>query len=106
MLLQLRVTGADSAVALGVLGLSLLSITLSVIIAATLVRGYLQSPRDTGILVLAIGLFLLTTVPELLRIGLPTFTAVGTSARAVAVSGCQLVGLAAILWAIYGGESR
>jgi len=106
VLLQLRATGAEPAVALTVLALSLFSIILSVTIAGTLIRGYLAGPRSTDILVLAVGLLLLTTIPELLRIGLPTLTPVGTSARAVAVSGCQLVGLAAILRVIYGGAGR
>lgn len=103
---QIRATGADPWLAAGVLGLSTLSIVLSVLIAALLIRGYRRGPRHTGTLTLAVGLVLLTTVPEILRIGLPTFTAVDTVGRSIVTSGCELVGLGAVLWAVYGRGSR
>lgn len=55
---------------------------------------------------LAVGLLLLTTVPEVLRIGLPTFTGVDTVRRSVLVSTCELTGLGIILSSIYRGRSR
>ncbi|WP_254272966.1 hypothetical protein [Haloarcula marina] len=105
-LLQLRATGADPSIAVAVLALSLLSLVLSVVIAAVLVRGYRRGTGGTGLLALAVGLLLLTTVPELLRLGLPTLTAVDVVGRSVAVSACELSGLGTILWTVYGGGSR
>ena len=106
LLLQFNTTGGDLWLVVGVLVVSALSIFLSVLVAALLVRGYRRGPDHTGMLTLAIGLVLLTTAPELLRFGLPTFTPVGTVARSIIVSGCELVGLGTILWAVYGGGSR
>jgi hypothetical protein len=106
VLLQLRAPETEPSIALAVVVLTLLSITLSVAIAVVLVRGYRRGPGHAGMLRLAVGLLLLTTVPELLRIGLPTVTGVGTVGRSILVSGCELLGLGAILWAIYGGGSR
>lgn len=40
----------------------------------------------------------ITTVPELLRVGLPTLTSVGTVGRSVLVSGSELTGLGIIFW--------
>lgn len=101
--LGLGASGTEVWVAVGVLGLSVISLALSVVIAAVLVRGYRRSRGGSGMLLLAVGLLLLTTVPELLRIGLPTATGVGTVGRSVLVSGCELLGLGSVLWAIYGG---
>jgi hypothetical protein len=103
--LQFDATGGDLWLVVGIFVLSTLSILLSVLIAALLVRGYRRGPGHTGMLALAIGLILLTTVPELLRFGLPTFTPVGTVGRSILVSGCELAGLGTILWAVYGGGS-
>ncbi|WP_217641994.1 hypothetical protein [Halostagnicola kamekurae] len=86
--------------------LTLLSISLSVGIALVLIRGYRRGPGHPGMLYLALGLVLLTTVPELLRVGLPTLTGVGTAGRSVLVSGSELTGLGIILWTIYGGGSQ
>lgn len=105
-LLQLRATGTEPLIALAVLGLSVLSVCLSVVIAVVLVRGYRRGPDRTGMLWLAVGLILLTTVPELLRIGLPTVTGVGTVGRSILVSCSELLGLGTILWAVYGGGPR
>jgi len=71
-----------------------------------LVRGYRRGPGERELLVLAVGLLLLTTLPELLRVGLPTATGVGTVGRSVLVSGCELLGLGTILWVVYGGGSQ
>lgn len=104
--LQFSATGGKLWFAVGIFGLSALTILLSVLIAALLVRGYRRGPGHAGMLTLAVGLVMLTTVPEILRIGLPTFTAVGTVGQSILTSGCELVGLGAILWAVYGGGSR
>ncbi|MBX0286824.1 hypothetical protein [Haloarcula salinisoli] len=104
--LQLRATGTEPTVALAVVALSALAIALSLAIAAVLVQGYRRGPGQRDLLVLAVGLLLLTTLPELLRVGLPTATGVGTVGRSVLVSGCELLGLGTILWVVYGGVSE
>lgn len=99
----LQSAAVDPLVASAAVGLSVLSVLLSVAVAAVLVRSYRRGPGRTGTLYLAVGLLLLTTVPELLRIGLPTFTGVGTAGRSVLVSGFELLGLGTVLWTVYGG---
>jgi len=106
VVLQFRTTGTVPSVAVAVLALSVISLVLSVAIAAVLVRGYRRGPGRRGMLVLAVGLLMLTTVPELLRIGLPTATGVGSVGRSLLVSGCELLGLGAVLRAVYGGGAR
>lgn len=106
VLLQLRSPSSDPVIALTVVLLTLLSIFLSVGIALLLLRGYRRGPRHSGMLYLALGLILLTTVPELLRIGLPTLTNVGAVGRSVLVSGSEFTGLGIILWTVYGGGSQ
>lgn len=106
VLLQLRSPSADPVIALAVVGLTVLSISLSVVIAIVLLRGYRRGPGQPGMLYLALGLILLTTVPELLRVGLPTLTSVGTVGRTTLASGCELAGLGVILWTVYGGGSQ
>jgi hypothetical protein len=103
--LQVETTGADPLVALGVIVLSVVSVALSLAIALVLIRGYRRGPAHRGTLWLAAGLILLITVPELLRVGLPTATDVGSTGRSVLVSGCELLGLGTILWTVYAGET-
>lgn len=106
VLLQVRSSAADPLIAFAVIALSVLSVALSAVIAAVLVRGYRRGPGRTGMLYLAVGLLLLTAVPELLRLGLPTMTGVGDVGRSILVSGCELAGLGTVLWTAYGGGSR
>lgn len=106
LLAQVDTTGADLLIALGVLVLSAVSVVLSLTIAAVLIRGYRRGPAHRGMLWLAVGLIFLITVPELLRVGLPTATDIGSTGRSLLVSGCELVGLGTILWTVYGGEIR
>ena len=106
VLLQLEATGTDPFIALGVLILSVVSVVLSLTIAVVLVRGYRSGPAHRGMLWLAVGLIFLTTVPELLRVGLPTATNIGIASRSILISGCELFGLGTILWTVYGGEIR
>ena len=105
-LLQFSATGTAPPIAAVVVGLSVLSLVLSLAVAAVLVRGYRRGPGRRGMLVLAVGLVLLTTVPELLRIMLPSVTGIGVVGRSLLVSGCELLGLGAILRAVYGGGSQ
>ena len=106
LLLQLEATGANPFIALGVLVLSVVSVVLSLTIAVVLVRGYRHGPAHRGMLWLAVGLIFLITVPELLRVGLPTATGIGAVGRSILVSGCELFGLGTILWTVYGGEMQ
>ena len=103
---QAETTGADPFIALSVIVLSIISVVLSLTIAAVLLRGYRRGPAHRGMLWLAVGLIFLITVPELLRIGLPTATDIGSTGRSILVSGCELVGLGTILWTVYGGKIR
>jgi len=105
-LLQLGATGTDPLLALGVLILSVISVLLSLTIAVVLIRGYRQGPGHRGMLYLTVGLIFLITVPELLRVGLPTATNIGTVGRSMLVSGCELFGLGTILWTVNGGGIR
>jgi hypothetical protein len=105
-LLQLEATGTDPFIALGVFVLSVVSVVLSLTITVVLIRGYRQGPAHRGMLWLAVGLVFLITVPEVLRVGLPTATDIGTVGRSILVSGCELFGLGTILWIVYGGEMR
>lgn len=102
--LQLEATGTDPLVAIGVLVLSVVSVALSLTIAVVLVRGYRRGPARRGTLWLAVGLIFLITVPELLRVAVPTATDIGTVGQSILVSGCELFGLGTILWTVYGGE--
>jgi len=106
LFLQLEATGTDPVIALGVLVLSVVSVVLSLTIAVVLVRGYRRGPAHRGMLWLAVGLIFLITVPELLRVGVPTATDIGNVGRSILVSGCELFGLGTILWTVYGGEMR
>lgn len=106
LLLQLEATGADPFIALGVLALSVVSVVLSLAIAGILVRSYRRGPAHRGMLWLAVGLIFLTTIPEVLRVGLPTVTDLGSIGRSILVSGCELFGLGTILWIVYGGETQ
>ena len=106
LLVQLEATGTDPLIALGVLALSVLSVVLSLTIAVVLIRGYRRGPAHRGMLWLAVGLIFLITVPELLRVGLPTATDIGDVGRSILVSSCELFGLGTILWVVYGGGMR
>ncbi|OYR82534.1 hypothetical protein DJ84_10115 [Halorubrum ezzemoulense] len=101
---QFEATGTDPLLALAVLLLSVVSVVLSLLIAVVLIHGYRQGPSHRGMLLLAIGLILLITIPEVLRVGLPTATGVGTIGQSVVVTGCELLGLGTIVWTVYGGE--
>ena len=104
--LQFSTTDGNLWLAAAILGLSAVTVVLSVMIALVLVRGYRRGPGHRGMLALAVGLIFLTTVPELLRVGLPSFTTVGTINRSLLVSSFELLGLGTILWAIYGSDRR
>lgn len=74
---------------------------LSLYLALRLYRGYRQS-GSVEMLVLAIGLVLLTTVPMVLRFVLSNVPTIEPAWREVVATTAQLVGLVVILGVIYG----
>jgi len=99
--LQATATGGSPVVVvLLLLGLAVAA-GLSLLIAYEALRGY-RGSDDTGMLLLAAGIVLLTAVPNGLRIALPTFTGTAESLRVLVATGSELLGLACILLAIYG----
>ncbi|WP_227354322.1 DUF7521 family protein [Haladaptatus salinisoli] len=94
--------GSPLLVVLALLGL-LLTACLSLAVAYVVVRGYRRN-RNRGRLYLAAGLVLLTTGPILLQFVLATFTDVSSVVRAAAANASKLLGLGAVLYAIYGAE--
>jgi hypothetical protein len=99
--LQATATGGSPVVVvLLLLGLAVAA-GLSLLIAYEALRGY-RGSDDTGMLLLAVGIVLLTAAPNGLRIALPTFTGSSESLRVLVATGSELLGLACILLAIYG----
>jgi len=99
--LQATATGGSPVVVvLLLLGLAVAA-GLSLLIAYEALRGY-RGSDDTGMLLLAVGIVLLTAVPNGLRIALPTFTGTPESLRVLVATGSELLGLTCILLAIYG----
>ena len=98
--LQTSTGGSPLIVTLTLLGL-LVTVILSLVVAYLVVRGYRRN-RDRARLYLAIGLVLLTTGPILLQFVLTNFTDLSPSVRSATANTSKLVGLAAMLYAIYG----
>lgn len=97
--LQTATGGSPAVVALTLLGLFVTAV-LSLVVAYLLIRGYRRN-RDRARLYLGIGLVLLTTSPIVLQFVLTNAT-VSPGLRSVAANTSKLVGLAAMLYAIYG----
>lgn len=98
--LQTATGGSPLVVALALLGL-LATAALSLAVAYLVVRGYRRN-RDPGRLYLAVGLILLTAGPILLQLLLTNLTAVPAVGRSAAANASKLLGLGAMLYAIYG----
>jgi hypothetical protein len=99
--LQATATGGSPVVVvLAFLGLAVAA-GLSLLIAYHALRGY-RGSADTGMLLLAVGIVLLTAGPNALRIVLPTFTDVPGGTRVLVATLSELLGLGCILAAIYG----
>lgn len=92
--------GSPLVVALAFLGL-LLTTGLSLVVAYLVVRGYLQN-RNRARLYLAVGLVLLTTGPIVIQLVLTNVTGVSDVGRSAAANSSKLLGLGAMLYAIYG----
>ena len=98
-------TGGDPlVVTLALLGL-LVTAALALAVAYLLVRGYRRN-RDRARLYLAVGLVMLTAVPIVLQLVLTNFTDVSPVGRAAAANASKLLGLGAVLYAIYGVAGR
>lgn len=98
--LQTAVGGSPFVVALALAGL-LLTAVLSLVVASLIVRGYRRN-RDRARLYLAIGLILLVTGPIAIQLALTNVTAVSPVVRSAAANASKVLGLAAMLYAIYG----
>ena len=102
--LQTATGGSPTVVALTLAGL-LVTAGLALAVAYLLVRGYRRN-RDPARLYLAVGLVLLTTGPIALQLVLTNATDVSPVGRAAAANASKLLGLAAVLYAIYGAANR
>ncbi|KTG09367.1 hypothetical protein AUR64_16440 [Haloprofundus marisrubri] len=93
------VGGETAVVVVALLGF-VVALLLGIGVAYKLLTGYRRT-RTPEMLQLAVGLLLLTTVPILLRVLLPTFTGISPVSRSLLVSGCELSGLLVVLGVIY-----
>ncbi|MFC7189108.1 DUF7521 family protein [Halocatena marina] len=98
--LQTAIGGSPFIVVLVLLGL-FTTAALSLVVAYLVFRGYLRN-RDPARLSLAIGLVLLTTGPIVIQLVLTNLTPVSMVGRSVAANTSKLLGLGAMLYAIYG----
>ena len=102
VILQTAEGGSPIVVALALIGL-LVTAGLSLGVAYVLLRGY-QRNQNQARLYLALGLVFLTTGPILIQLLLTNFTAVSAVGRSAAANASKLLGLGAILYAIYGAS--
>lgn len=102
--LQTATGGSPFVVAVTLVGL-LVTAALAVVVAYLLVRGYRRN-RNRARLYLAVGLVLLTTGPIVIQLVLTNATEVSPVGRSLAANASKLVGLGAVLYAIYGVASR
>lgn len=102
LILQTAEGGSPLVVALALIGL-LVTAGLSLGVAYVLLRGY-QRNRNQARLYLALGLVFLTAGPILIQLLLTNFTAVSAVGRSAGANASKLLGLGAILYAIYGAS--
>lgn len=100
ILLQTSTGGSPIVVVLTLIAL-LVTACLSLGVAYLLIRGYHQN-RNRARLFLGLGLVLLTTGPIVLQFVLSTFTTLSPVLRSGLANASKLLGLGAILYAIYG----
>ncbi len=99
VVLQTAVGGSQLVVLLALAGL-LLAAGLSLVVVYKLFAGYRRN--GTGpMLILAVGLALLVTGPIFLRLAFANLLDVSPAAQSLATTASELLGLAAILYAIY-----
>jgi drug/metabolite transporter (DMT)-like permease len=92
--------GSPLVVILVLLGL-LLTAGLSLVVAYLVIRGYRRN-RNRSRLYLAIGLVLLTAGPIVIQLVLSNLTTMSQIGRSAAANASKLLGLGAMLYAIYG----
>ncbi|WP_327050875.1 hypothetical protein [Halomicrococcus gelatinilyticus] len=97
--LQTAAGGSETVVSLAIAGM-LLAVVLSLAVVYRLVSGYRRDGTRL-MLYLGVGLALLVTAPTVLRFLLPTFTDATPGARSLATTVFELLGLSAILYAMY-----
>lgn len=102
--LQTATGGSPLVVALTLVGL-LVTGVLALVVAYLVARGYRRN-RNRARLYLAVGLVLLTTGPIALQLVLTNFTDVAPVGRSMAANASKLLGLGAMLYAIYGVAGR
>lgn len=91
--------GSPLVVVLALVGLFVTAV-LSLVVASLVIRGYRRN-RDRARLWLGIGLILLTTAPIVLQLVL-TNIGISEVGRSAAANASKLLGLGAMLYAIYG----
>lgn len=99
VVLQTAVGGSATVVVLALAGL-LVATGLSALVVVRLVRGYRRN-GTRPMLYLGAGLGLLVTAPMVLRLVFANLVVVSPATRSLATAGLELLGLAAILYAIY-----
>lgn len=105
-MIEIEATGGPPAAIVLTVVIYACATGLSLVVAAMAYTGYRESGNRAQ-LVLAAGLVLLTTVPQTLRVILPTLTATTALERTVLTTASELCGLIAILYTIHGRpESR
>ena len=92
--------GSPLVIVLALLGL-LLTAGLSLVVAYLVIRGYRRN-RNRARLYLAVGLVLLTAGPIVIQLVLTNVTAMSQIGRSAAANASKLLGLGAMLYAIYG----
>jgi hypothetical protein len=97
--LQTSVGGSQTVVLLALVGL-LVAAGLSLVVVYRLLDGYRRN-GTRPMLVLGVGLALLVTGPIFLRLTFANLVSVSPSMRSAATTASELLGLAAILYAIY-----
>lgn len=97
--LQTSVGGSRTVVLLALAGL-LVAAGLSLAVVYRLFDGYRRN-GTRPMLVLGVGLALLVTGPIFLRLAFANLVSVSPAMRSVATTASELLGLAAILYAIY-----
>lgn len=96
-----QATGGSPTVVTLVFVSLLLTVVLSLVVAYLLLQGYRRN-RDAGRLALAVGLVFLTTVPFVAQFVLTNATSVPPVTRSAVANASKLLGLGAMLYAIYG----
>ncbi|WP_160135002.1 hypothetical protein [Halococcus salsus] len=99
-MMQVQSTGGETMVVLAALVGLAVALVLAVAVVYTLFTGY-RRVGDPGMFGLAVGLTLLTAVPIVLRVVVPTLGIASPPVRSLVVSGCEIAGLVVVLVVIY-----